>query len=101
MELEREVPMLKRLKATGILALVLSAGMAIAQPAVANAADWHDRDDHHDPYRDRDGRRDRDWHRDRDGRRDGDHRAYDRGHYFNYAPAPNYYYSPPPSYAYP
>ena len=96
--------MWNKLKRGGILALVLSAGLAVLQPTAANAADRHDRD-HHDrrEYRDRnyrqDWRRDRDWRHDRD--RNWDYRGRDRGYlYFNYSTAPNYYYSTP-SYSYP
>ena len=96
-------------KRVGILALVLSAGMAVMEPAVAKAADWHDRDGHHDRDRrwnrgDRHERnRDRDWRRDewrehrwRENRRDRDFL------YFNFTPAPRYYYyTPAPNYRYP
>jgi hypothetical protein len=76
----------------GILALVLAAGMAVLQPASAQAADFHGRDGHQAQVRvDRDWNRGRVVERDRDirdrhvwygGRRDGV--------YFNYAPAPAY-----------
>lgn len=95
--------MWNKLKRAGILALTLSAGLAVFQPTAANAAERHDRD-HHErrEYRDRnyrqDWRRDRDWHHDRNW----DYRGRDRGYlYFNYSTAPNYYYAPAPSYSYP
>ena len=96
-------------KRVGILGLVLAAGMMVLQPSTATAADRHDHDGHHD-------RRDRhDWdrHQNRDRDRDwGRNEWRDRGRwqnrrtrdylYFNFTPAPRYYYyTPAPSYSYP
>jgi hypothetical protein len=98
-----EVAMFKRV---GMLALVLSAGMAVSQPATAKAADWHSRDGYHQRRENRDWNRDR--NRDRDRRR---HEWRDRERwenqrnggylYFNSTPAPRYYYTPAPGYSYP
>lgn len=99
--------MLKRIKNSGILALVLAAGMAVLQPASVQAADWH----HRDGYREG-GRVERNWNGDRSwGRREyrggwdrRDYRGWDRGRrgrgyvYYNYAPAYGYGYD---YYAYP
>lgn len=89
--------MLKRFRNTGILGLVIAAGMALAQPVAANAADWHDRG----TGRDRAGyhdniRTDRNWNRGREYR---EYRGVDRyrggaSFYYNYAPAPRYYAAP-------
>lgn len=101
-------------KKVGILALILSAGMTILEPSTAQAADRHDRDGYHD-RRDRDGYHDRRDHRDWDRNRDHDrgwrrhewreHERWDRRHdrgylYFNFSPAPRYYYTPAPRYGY-
>ena len=93
-------------KRVGILALVLSAGMTVLQPATANAADWHDRDGYHEHRENRDWNRRRD--RDHDWRRHEwrDHDRWEKRRsggylYFNAAPAPRYYYTPTPSYRYP
>jgi hypothetical protein len=91
--------MLKTLvKRFGIPALLLSAGIALFQPATAAAADWHD----HDGWHDR-AYRDRGWH-DHDrwrGRPYWEHRNWSPGlgFYFNYTPAPSYV-TPAPAYPY-
>ena len=99
--------MLKKIKNGGILTLVLAAGMAVLQPASAQAADRHDGGG----YNNR-GRVERNWNRDRGGDRrdyrvyrDSDRGRRDRGYvYYNYAPAPRYgndYYAYPSYGAYP
>ena len=79
--------MLKKLKNGGILALVLAAGMAVLQPASANAAERPNRDGYHDQIR-----RGGDWNRGHDIR---DRRDWDR------RPVVNRYYAPAPVYRYP
>ena len=76
--------MLKRIKNGGILALVFAAGMAVLQPASAQAADRHPRGGYQNQVR-----VDRNWDRARSGDRGRDYRA-----------APTYYYTPAPSYNY-
>ncbi len=92
----------------GVLALMLSAGMAVLQPTAAKAEDWHDRDNHHDRRDrrdwDRHRDRDRDWRRNEWREREQWENRRDRDYlYFNYAPAQRpYYYAPPaPTYSYP
>ena len=90
----------------------IGAAITVAQPTVADAADWHDRDRRgHERYdRDRGHERyDRDRrHENRDwrAREDWDRRAHRRDYlHFNYAPGPSYYaphyYAPAPHYANP
>ena len=90
----------------GILALVLAGGMAVLQPASAQAADFYSRDGRQAQARvERDGNRGRVAERDRDirdrhvwygGRRDGGYV------YFNNTPAPAYGYQYGyPAYGYP
>jgi hypothetical protein len=96
--------MIKKIKNGGILALVLAAGMAVLQPASAQAAERHDRGG----YEGR-GRVERNWNGGRGNWGGRDYRDYrgsdrDRGRvYYNYRPAPRYgygYYAYP-SYGYP
>jgi hypothetical protein len=72
--------MLKKFKNGGILALVLAAGMAVLQPASAQAAERHDRDGYHNQVRVDNRIRERGWDR---GVRGREYARY-------YAPAPRY-----------
>ena len=93
-------------KRVGVLAMILAGGLAVFQPAVAQA---QDRDDYRH-YDRRDDRRSRDWDRheyrerawrDRDERRDWrEHERYENRYYrpgssyYYYGAAPNYYAYP-------
>ncbi len=102
MDLKKEVPMKNRV---GFLALILAGGLAVFQPAVAQAQDRGDYR-HYDRHEDRRSRdwdrheyRERAWH-DRDERRDWrEHERYENRYYrpgvsFYYGTAPNYYAYP-------